>query len=129
MKTNFDTAKKIKARNFGRWAEFICRLRLRLSGYQILEANFRLKTGEIDIIAKRNQVLVFIEVKARQSLEDAAHAIGAKQKQRIERTGLLYLANQPELQDHDIRFDVMLVYAPFKVVWITDAWRPSSTGF
>ena len=129
MTPDLHTARKIKARNFGRGAEILCRWRLRLSRYQILETNYRLKTGEIDIIARRGHILVFIEVKARQSLDVAAHAIGRRQKQRIERTAMLYMSNQPELHGHDIRFDVMLVQSLFKMVWLKDAWRPNEDGF
>ena len=68
-------------------------------------------------------MLVFIEVKARQDLERAAQSIGEQQRGRIERAAELFLQRHPNLAQHRVRFDVMLI-APRRIPrHICDAWR------
>jgi len=117
-------AKRREARRFGQMAEWLCLWRLRLSGYQILVQNYRQPVGEVDIIARHGSLIAFIEVKARQSVDQAAEAIVAKQKQRIERAATAYLATASLPENHQIRFDAMLVQPWRPIVWIRDAWRP-----
>src|SRR5436309_111397 len=52
-------------------------------GYRIMARRFRSGVGEIDIIARRRNTIVFVEVKARASLNDAAYAVTAHQQARI----------------------------------------------
>ena len=56
-----------KSQKFGKESEALATAYLKLSGYRILERNFRNRIGEIDIVAKEGSVLVFIEVKARKT--------------------------------------------------------------
>src|SRR5260221_6610880 len=56
---------------------------LMAKGYRILAKRFRTPHGEIDIVARRRNLIVFIEVKARASLDDAAYAVTPRQQQRI----------------------------------------------
>src|SRR5947207_7250079 len=56
---------------------------LMAKGYRILEKRFRTPYGEIDIVARRRNLVAFIEVKARASLEEAAYAVTARQQVRI----------------------------------------------
>jgi putative endonuclease len=65
--------------------------------------------GEIDIVARRRGVLVFVEVKARERLADAAEAIGKRQQNRIIAAAEFWLAGHPEDGAGDMRFDVVLV--------------------
>ena len=113
-----------RADRAGRLAETLCALALMLRGYRILARRFRTPVGELDIVARRGQVLVFIEVKARSSLALAAEAIDVRQRQRVERAAGAFLAHRPPLARLDQRFDAMLV-APWR--WprhIKEAWRP-----
>ena len=76
-------------------------------GYRILQRNFRWKGGEIDIIAQRNELIVFVEVRARSysTFGSAAETINASKKEKIKRTALLYL--QKNRLDSPARFDVI----------------------
>jgi putative endonuclease len=107
----------------GRWAETLAALRLRLAGYRIVARNFRSPAGEIDLVARRGDTLVFIEVKARPTHDAAAEAILPRQQARIRRAAEAFLALQPELATFSLRFDAILILpwrAPRHVV---DAWR------
>lgn len=80
-------------------------------GYQILERNFRLKTGEIDIIAKEGDTLVIIEVKTRSNINYGYpyEAVNKKKQGKIIRTALYYVKLHG-LKDTQLRFDVIEVY-------------------
>ncbi len=83
-------------------------------GYRILARRFRSPMGEIDIIAARRYTLIFVEVKARATLDEAAESITPRQKQRIAAAAEIWLANNPVPAIRDMRFDAILV-APGKL--------------
>lgn len=120
---------RLAAERRGRRAEWLSRLALRLRGWRIVDTNWRSprgsRAGEIDIVAARRKMLVFVEVKARESETAAAAAVSPAQQRRIARGAEAYLAAHPEYADHDLRFDVVLVQPWHWPRWITDAWRPS----
>src|SRR6202521_6366075 len=69
---------------------------LMAKGYRILAKRFRTPYGEIDIVARRRNLLAFIEVKARPSLDEAAYAVTARQQQRIVDAAQAWLMAHPE---------------------------------
>ncbi|MEJ0074006.1 MAG: YraN family protein [Alphaproteobacteria bacterium] len=78
-------------------------------GYRIVARRWRSPVGEIDIVARRRKTLVFVEVKARERLDDAAEAVIVRQQRRIIAAAEAWLATHEDDIDCDIRFDVMLV--------------------
>ena len=78
-------------------------------GYRIVARRWRSLVGEVDIIARRRQVLVFVEVKARARLDDAAESVTERQQRRIAAAASAWLAEHPDDMNSDIRFDAMLV--------------------
>jgi putative endonuclease len=56
---------------------------LMAKGYRILQKRFRTPYGEIDMVARKRNLLAFVEVKARASLDEAAYAVTPRQQQRI----------------------------------------------
>jgi putative endonuclease len=83
-------------------------------GYRILARRWRSSVGEIDIVARRRSLLVFVEVKARNNLDEAAESVTPRQRQRIAAAAEAWLATYPDDSVKDIRFDAMLV-APGKM--------------
>ena len=83
-------------------------------GFRILGRRWKSPVGEIDIIARRRQLLVFVEVKARGRLDDAAEAVTPRQRQRIAAAADARLAATGAHNFRDIRFDTILV-APRKM--------------
>lgn len=83
---------------------------LKQKSYQILETNFLNKLGEIDIIAKHNNVIVFVEVKHRTSLKFGAprESVTASKQRNIRLVALSYLKMHKQL-DSFCRFDVIEV--------------------
>jgi putative endonuclease len=110
----------------GRAGETLAIVSLTLRGYSILARGLKSRLGEIDIVARRGRILAFVEVKARESFDQAAGALLARQRQRIARAAAGFFASRPELSGCQPRFDVILV-APWR--WprhIIDAWRADS---
>ena len=96
----------------GAWGEALAAEYLRKKRYQILEANFRTRIGEIDLIASNRQYLVFVEVKLRKNADFAMarEFVDYRKQGKIRSTAQLYLAYHPtRLQP---RFDVIEIYAP-----------------
>ena len=114
----------------GRRAEGLCALALRLKGYRVVARRFRGPGGEVDIIARRGSVLAAIEVKARDSLSAGLESVTPRQRARIERAALGWLAAHPDCfmpeRGDTLRFDVMVV-RPWR--WprhVAGAWEPDS---
>ncbi len=83
---------------------------LQSKGYHIIERNYFFGQGEIDIIAKENDTLVFVEVKSRRSQEfcEPEDAVSAKKAGFVRRTAEGYLL-QHRLDGVDCRFDIVAV--------------------
>jgi len=118
------TAHKKRAQRTGRLAEALARLYLRATGHRVVAHNLKTPCGEIDIVARRGNVLCFVEVKSRADRAAAAEAVTPRQRGRIERAARHFLAARPELCQLDVRFDVALVRGAFWLRYVADAWRP-----
>ena len=83
---------------------------LKNKGYKIIEQNYKTPIGEIDIIAKDGGILVFIEVKTRESLRHGKpfESINSYKRNKIARVALLYLKRLKDVPP--CRFDVMSIY-------------------
>ena len=115
--------KRRRAYGRGRRAEALAAWWLRLKGYRILARDFRVPSGEIDLIARRGRVLAFVEVKARPGLDEARAAVLPRQRRRIERATAVFLQRNPVLSGLDLRFDVVLLAPKRRPHHIEDAWR------
>jgi putative endonuclease len=82
---------------------------LLMKGYRILARRFRSPVGELDIVARRRGTLVFVEVKARASYDEAVEAVTEQQQRRIVAGAEFWLASHPKEGQGDIRFDVVIV--------------------
>src|SRR5262245_55329246 len=78
-------------------------------GYRILAKRFRTPYGEIDLVARKRNLIAFVEVKARASLDDAAWAVTPRQQQRIVNAAQAWLMPHPEHAEFEMRFDAMLI--------------------
>ena len=97
---------------------------LRLKGYRILARGLKSPVGEIDIVACRGRTLAIVEVKRRDDHRAAIDALGPRQQARIARAAAWLLARRPELADHAVRFDVLLITPRRWPRHLADAWRP-----
>jgi putative endonuclease len=94
---------------FGISAESRAAAFLIAKGFRILARRWRSPVGEIDIVARRRHLLVFVEVKERASLEAAAESVNQRQRRRIAAAAEVWLAANPDTTITDCRFDAILV--------------------
>jgi len=105
---------RVAAFGLGLSAESRAAAYLVAKGYRIAARRFRSPVGEVDIVARRGRVLVFVEVKARATLDAAAESLQVRQQRRIAAAAAAWLSLNPHDIDKDIRFDAVLV-APGKI--------------
>jgi len=119
-----------KSYDFGREGEDTAVGFLKKQGYRILQRNFRTKAGEIDIVAEKNNVLVFIEVKTRSDHQfgHPIEALTAHKQRKIGQIARGFLAKN-QIQGKPVRFDVVAISGAvdtpgsWKVELFTDAFR------
>ena len=101
-----------KSKLVGSWGEAIAAEFLRKKRYTLVAAGYRCRFGEIDLIARDRNYLVFVEVKLRKSsgFAKAMEYVDNRKQDKIRLTASLYLSQNPtSLQP---RFDVIEIYAP-----------------
>jgi putative endonuclease len=107
----------------GTAAEDRCAAALIAEGWRVLARRARTQAGELDLVAERDGLLAFIEVKARGTLAGAALALRPRQRQRLLAGAEAWLAINPGHGAAGIRFDVMLVDPAGQVRRVVDAFR------
>jgi putative endonuclease len=107
----------------GRHAETKAAAALAAEGWAVLAQRVRTPAGELDLVAERDGLLAFVEVKARASLAEAAFALGARQRARLIAAAEAWMAVNPAHGAAGVRFDVLLVDAEGRVRRIADAFR------
>ena len=99
---------------------------LRAKGYRKVAVNYAggrgSGAGEVDLILCRSKVLVFAEVKARRSLNNAAESLLPRQQERIRRGAEAFLQQNPQYQGYDIRFDAILIQLPCRLQHLENAF-------
>ncbi|MDO9498808.1 MAG: YraN family protein [Falsiroseomonas sp.] len=107
----------------GRQAEAAAEAALALDGFATLARRVRTGAGEIDLVVERAGLLVFVEVKARATLTDAAFALGPRQQGRLMEAAEAWMAANPGHGAEGVRFDVLLVDGQGRVRRVVDAFR------
>ncbi|MDQ0318646.1 putative endonuclease [Pararhizobium capsulatum DSM 1112] len=101
--------RKLKALRRGAIAEYRAMLALVFQGYRIVAFRYRTKLGEIDIIARKGDLVACIEVKARANLDSAVTAVSPTAQRRIRAASDLWLSRQPDATRLSIRYDIISV--------------------
>lgn len=98
-----------KAEKKGKRAELIAALWLTAKGYRIKEKRYKTNVGEVDIIARKKDVIAFVEVKARNNVQDALDDISYDNQKRIEAAAERWLQRQKDFANLSWTFDVIAV--------------------
>ncbi len=101
--------KRKRAERRGRWSEWVAAMFLMARGYRILAMRYRVRAGEVDIIARRGEVIAFVEVKARRDLMVAIDAVTFTSQNRIRAAGDHWLARQPDAARLSLRYDIVAI--------------------
>lgn len=109
--------KKINTRETGKSYEVIAKKYLENKNYKIIEMNFFCKLGEIDIIANNDNILVFVEVKARKDTKHGypREAVTKSKQRKIIKTAKYYIMKK-NLDDIQCRFDVIEIIYEDKII-------------
>lgn len=106
----FETVDTHNRQDLGKSGEDVACRELGRRGYEILARRYRSRFGEIDIVARSNKTIVFVEVKTRAGDEfgGGAAAVTPWKQRRIAQMAIDYLSRN-ELHDQPCRFDVVTV--------------------
>lgn len=104
-----ERGKRHKAYRRGHSAEHLAAIAIMLKGYRVVGRRYRTKLGEIDLIARRGDVVLIIEVKARATLQQAMDSVSQLAMRRIESAADQWLARQPDHDRLSLRFDLVAI--------------------
>ena len=105
----------------GLWAEFLAAAFLAMKGYRILKLRAKTPVGEIDVLARKGNTLVAIEVKTSKNFDRALYRVDALKQQRVSRALQWLMTHKSYTQFVDVRFDVIAL-APARIYHIINAW-------
>ncbi|NVM24339.1 MAG: YraN family protein [Desulfobacterales bacterium] len=96
--------------SLGKLGEDLARERLKDLGYRILKTNYRCSLGEVDLVARDGDILVFVEIKTRknESLGQIKEAVNRRKQSQLSKVALAYLKSN-NLWGSKARFDVVAV--------------------
>lgn len=112
----------------GQQAEKLAEQYLRARGLRLMERNPRCRFGEIDLVMRAANTVVFVEVRARtqQNYGSAAESVDYRKQQKLIRTARFWLKTNPKYANFECRFDVMAIDSgsvPPSYLWYKDAFR------
>ena len=112
----------------GRTAEDIAYKYLIRQGFKLLARNYRSRRGEIDLIMRDEEIIVFIEVRSRKDNRtmNVVESIDSQKRARIIQTSQQYLQSDKNLRDSICRFDIVLVKGQLEsaeIEWIKNAFE------
>ncbi|WPE22235.1 YraN family protein [Shinella zoogloeoides] len=100
---------RLKAFRRGHVSEYLAALYLLCKGYRIRAIRYRTKLGEIDIVARRGDLVICVEVKARRDVDSAVFAVTGTAQQRIRAASEIWLSRQPDAHRLSLRYDIVAV--------------------
>ena len=115
--------KRQRAEGHGREGERRAALWLRLKGWRILAQRVKTPRGEIDLVARRGNLVSFVEVKWRARRQDLDHAIDEYRLRRVA-AAVECVAHQYATNGEDVRIDVILLAPGAMPHHIPNAWMP-----
>ena len=101
------TKKNLTSYHFGIISEFIAIIILLFKGYKILHHRYKNKSGEIDIIAKKFNIIIFIEVKSRKNKIFLTDLLDNKQITRIKNCAEIFIVKNQSYLNFKIRYDLI----------------------
>ncbi len=98
-----------RAERRGQTSEYLAALYLLLKGYRILAIRYRTRLGEVDIVARRKTLVVFVEVKARREEMAAVDAVGFDAQRRIRAASEIWLSGRRDAHLLSFRYDIVAI--------------------
>lgn len=121
-KSSSDRTGKTRTYRYGRYTELVAALYLMLKGYRPVKWRYKTPVGEIDLIVRKRNLVVFVEVKARTDGDVSGDSITPRARARIARAGQYYLKSAGLAHSFDLRFDAVLIGGWRRIVHVPNAW-------
>ncbi|MEO0498673.1 MAG: YraN family protein [Pseudomonadota bacterium] len=102
-------SRRQRAERKGRRGEWMASIALRLKGYRIVAKRYKTPSGEVDLIARRGDLVLLVEVKVRGDLMACHDAVSANAARRIEAAGDQWLSRQPDASRLSLRRDLIAI--------------------
>ena len=124
----------MKKRELGISGEDYCSAKLQEQGYEILQRNFYSQYGEIDIIARDKNSIVFLEIKTRtkESIEQAQCSITYSKQKKLTKTAMYFMKDYSNTTDFlEFRFDVIIIKKENNQIFMKhfkNAFPPAEVG-
>ncbi|MDC9719667.1 MAG: YraN family protein [Gammaproteobacteria bacterium] len=114
----------------GAWAEDIAWQHMQQHGWQLVERNFFCKGGELDIIARKDNVLAFVEVKYRKhhTMGGAVASLSKAKQRHLIHSAKVFLQRYPLFNNMDCRFDLVAIsgsnspHSQVQIQWLDNAF-------
>ncbi len=120
------SSRTLKTRLLGKYTETIACTFLQQQSLVLLARNVQSRFGEIDLVMRDHDCIVFVEVRYRKHARfgGALASVTYHKQQRLLKTAMIYLQRQPQLQDLPLRFDVVTLEGNNTVVshWVKHAF-------
>lgn len=111
-----------RARNQGHRAEWFAALWLICRGWRIVAFRHRTHYGEIDLLARKKDVLAVVEVKRRTTLDEALESVRPAQRRRLLRAATALAAARPDCRELAVRLDLIAIAPGRLPVHVENAW-------
>jgi putative endonuclease len=98
-----------RAERHGHVSEYVAAFLLLIKGYRILALRYRTRAGEIDLVARKRDLVVFVEVKARASQGAALDAVSYEAQRRIRTASEIWLSRRRDAHLLSFRYDVVVI--------------------
>jgi putative endonuclease len=118
--------KRFGAYRRGHRGEWLAAAALIFKGYRILARRYRTPAGEIDLIARRGNLVLMVEVKARPTLIEAMESVSYTAERRIEAAADLWLSRRADYGRLSVRFDLVAVLPRRWPVHVPDVFQGRS---
>lgn len=122
MRTDRSDMRRRRERS-GRRAETAAALWLQIKGYRIVERRARTPACEIDLVARKGRMLVFVEVKSRRTIDAAREAVTPDLRRRLEQAANIWAGRRRDANQLLWRFDMVLLAPGRLPLHVRDAWR------
>ncbi len=123
---------RFRRRQLGHNAERQARTFLKRRGLTAVASNFHTRRGELDLVMRDGDCLVFVEVRFRRASSpvDAALTVDARKQQKLAQAATIFLARHGEFRHSPCRFDVVGIdrddRGQERIHWLCDAFRPDA---
>ena len=111
-----------QAEQRGRRGEWLAEGWLRLHGWRILGRRIKTRSGEVDLVARRKDIVAFVEVKTRTKAADLDHAIDEYRLRRVVAAAHYLMPRYAKTSD-GVRIDVILIAPWRRPQHLEDVWR------